>query len=30
MKYDAVNFQQKFSLLAEPWQPKVIAETNDY
>lgn len=30
MKYDAINFQQKFSLLAEPWQPKVIAEMNDY
>ena len=24
------NFHQKFSLFAEQWQPKVIAEMNDY
>jgi mannose-6-phosphate isomerase-like protein (cupin superfamily) len=26
----AINFQQKFSLFAERWEPKVIAEMNDY
>ncbi|MGH8213308.1 MAG: cupin domain-containing protein [Rhodanobacteraceae bacterium] len=30
MKYQAINFQQKFSLVTERWQPKVIAEMNDY
>ena len=30
MKYQAINFQQKFSLFTEQWQPKVIAEMNDY
>lgn len=30
MKYEAVNFQKKLSLFAEQWQPKVIAELNDY
>ena len=25
-----INFQQKFGLFAEQWQPKVIAEMNDY
>ncbi|HEY3521717.1 MAG TPA: cupin domain-containing protein [Rhodanobacteraceae bacterium] len=30
MKYQAINFQQKFSLFSEQWQPKVIAEMNDY
>lgn len=25
-----INFQQKFSLFSEQWQPKVIAEMNDY
>ncbi|WP_416424905.1 cupin domain-containing protein [Pseudomonas sp. App30] len=26
----SINFQQKFSLFSEQWQPKVIAEMNDY
>jgi mannose-6-phosphate isomerase-like protein (cupin superfamily) len=26
----AINFQQKFSLFAERWTPKVVAEMNDY
>ena len=30
MNYQAINLRQKFSLLAEPWTPKVIAEMNDY
>jgi mannose-6-phosphate isomerase-like protein (cupin superfamily) len=30
MKYQSINFQQKFSLLAERWAPRVIAEMNDY
>lgn len=30
MKHEAINFQKKFSLFAEQWQPKVIAELNDY
>jgi hypothetical protein len=30
MKYQAINFEQKFSLLAEHWAPRVIAEMNDY
>ena len=30
MRYDAINLAQKFSLLTEQWQPKVIAEMNDY
>jgi len=30
MKYQAINFQHKFSLFNEQWQPKVIAEMNDY
>lgn len=30
MSYRAVNFQQKFGLLTEQWQPKVVAEMNDY
>jgi mannose-6-phosphate isomerase-like protein (cupin superfamily) len=30
MKYQAINLQQKFSLFTEQWQPKVIAEMNDY
>jgi mannose-6-phosphate isomerase-like protein (cupin superfamily) len=28
--YKAINFAQKFSLLDEHWQPKVLAEMNDY
>lgn len=26
----AINFQEKFSLFTEQWQPKVVAEMNDY
>ena len=30
MNYKAINFQQKFGLFGEQWQPKVVAEMNDY
>lgn len=30
MKYRAVNFAHKLALLTESWQPRVIAEMNDY
>ena len=30
MAHEPVNFRQKLSLFAERWQPKVIAEMNDY
>ena len=30
MDYRPVNFGQKFGLLREPWQPRVVAELNDY
>jgi len=30
MPYSAINLAQKFSLFAEQWQPRVIAEMNDY
>lgn len=30
MRYEPVNFRQKFALFNERWQPKVIAEMNDY
>jgi mannose-6-phosphate isomerase-like protein (cupin superfamily) len=30
MRYQAINFGQKLGLIAEQWQPKVIAEMNDY
>jgi mannose-6-phosphate isomerase-like protein (cupin superfamily) len=30
MSYRAINFKQKHGLFAEQWQPKVIAEMNDY
>ena len=30
MSYHAINFDQKFELFDDPWQPKVIAEMNDY
>jgi mannose-6-phosphate isomerase-like protein (cupin superfamily) len=30
MKYQAINFGRKFGLFDEQWQPKVIAEMNDY
>ena len=30
MIYEAINFEDKLSLFREHWQPKVIAEMNDY
>jgi len=30
MQYKAINFSEKFGLFDERWQPKVIAEMNDY
>ena len=30
MNYKSINFQQKFGLFNERWQPKVIAEMNEY
>jgi hypothetical protein len=30
MTYEAINFDNKFRLFHEHWQPKVIAEMNDY
>src|SRR5215470_17547671 len=30
MEYRAISFAQKFGLFQEQWQPKVIAEMNDY
>ena len=30
MSYKAINLAQKFGLFTEQWQPKVIAEMNDY
>jgi len=30
MSYTSINLQHKFSLFTEQWQPKVIAEMNDY
>ena len=30
MTYEPINFQRKFSLFAEQWKPKVVAEMNDY
>ena len=30
MSYRAINFGQKFGLFTEQWQPKVVAEMNDY
>jgi hypothetical protein len=30
MRYEAINFSQKFKLFDERWKPKVIAEMNDY
>ena len=30
MNYEATNFGKKFKLFDEQWQPKVIAEMNDY
>jgi mannose-6-phosphate isomerase-like protein (cupin superfamily) len=30
MSYQAINLGKKFGLFTEQWQPKVIAEMNDY
>jgi mannose-6-phosphate isomerase-like protein (cupin superfamily) len=30
MDYRSINFQQKLGLFSEQWQPKVVAEMNDY
>src|SRR5260221_14281934 len=30
MSYEVINFGKKFRLFDEQWQPKVIAEMNDY
>jgi mannose-6-phosphate isomerase-like protein (cupin superfamily) len=30
MNYASINLQQKFGLFSEHWQPKVVAEMNDY
>jgi mannose-6-phosphate isomerase-like protein (cupin superfamily) len=30
MTYQSINFNQKFRLFDEQWQPKVVAEMNDY
>ena len=30
MNYEAINFGRKFALFDEQWQPKVVAEMNDY
>jgi mannose-6-phosphate isomerase-like protein (cupin superfamily) len=28
--YQSINFRQKFGLFADHWQPRVVAEMNDY
>ena len=30
MEYSPINFRRKFGLFAEQWQPKDVAEMNDY
>jgi mannose-6-phosphate isomerase-like protein (cupin superfamily) len=30
MRYEAINLASKFTLFKEQWQPKVVAEMNDY
>lgn len=30
MKYEAINLQAKLGLFATQWQPRVVAEMNDY
>jgi hypothetical protein len=30
MSYGVINFSEKFGLIEEQWQPKAIAEMNDY
>lgn len=30
MKYESINFKEKFELFSDLWSPKVIAEMNNY
>jgi mannose-6-phosphate isomerase-like protein (cupin superfamily) len=30
VNYQPISFRRKFDLLSEQWQPKVVAEMNDY
>ena len=30
MNYQPINFRDKFGLFTEQWQPRVVAEMNDY
>lgn len=30
MKYSSINLKQKFDAFSEHWQPKIIAQLNDY
>ena len=30
MSYESINFSRKLRLFTEQWQPKVVAEMNDY
>ena len=30
MRYQSINYDRKFRLFEDQWQPKVIAEMNDY
>ena len=30
MSFEKINFKEKFSRFSEHWQPKVIANLNDY
>ena len=30
MRYEPINFSQKFKLFSEQWQPKIVAELNEY
>ncbi len=30
MAYKSINFKEKFDLFKEQWEPKVVAEMNDY
>jgi len=30
MNYRSINFAEKFNLFGDHWQPKVVAEMNDY
>ena len=30
MEYKAINFREKLGRIAEHWQPRVVAEMNDY